>query len=654
VHRDIKPENVLFAGDLALVTDFGVARVSTTDAALTDSGVSIGTPGYMSPEQARDAKKADHRSDQYSLACLVYELLAGHPPFLGASAQEVLARHSLDPVPPLHSARPEVPPAVEQVIKRALSKTPAERFATVVEFANALVRAAQHASGPRFHLARHERTLAGITLAVAIAAGLLWFANRNGSGGGGGGKRLAILALSDVGKPRDEYFAAALIDEITTRLVRVPRLEIKARNNRLPPPSSERDVAVVGRELAVDYVLDGSVNWAPGGDSSGRVRVLARLTNVATGTLIWSDPFEGAPGDVFKLYGDIAERVATALQPRLAPSDVATLRAPWTRDTQAHRDYTIGRFQWKKRTPEGLRLAVQHFRRAVDRDPGFGRAWAGLADAYVLFDQYGATRAPDDAVGIGRDEAYERARDAGRRAIQIDSTLAESHASLGEVFMYRDRDWATAEHYFREAIRLDPGYATAHQWFAELLAVIGRPEEALDHGRRAAELDPTTPIVRHAFAISLLALRRYDDAAGEYGRLLELDPSFGYGQQGLLWAQLARRDLRGALAALEAAGDTSQMMKAWVRGVVEPSARRRAASLLLRDSARVAALPLAVQANLFAGVGLDDRALDVLSRIVADTGATIPGLKVLPLFDRLRTAPRFRALVAKMNFIPDR
>jgi TolB-like protein/Tfp pilus assembly protein PilF len=459
--------------------------------------------------------------------------------------------------------------------------------------------------------------------------------------------------LADVGNRRDEYFSTALVDEITTRLVQLPRLEIKARNSVLGPPSPGKDLTTIGKELGVDYILEGSVNWAQGRDDSNRVRVLARLTNVATGTLVWSTPFEGSTKDLFRLHVDIAQAAARALSLSLGADEAAALRAQWTRDTLAYLEYRVGRFQWRKRTPEGLRLAVDHFQRAVEHDSSFARAWAALADAYVLFGQYGAARGPGDTTGIPREEAYNRARLAARRAIAMDSTLAEAHAALGEVIMYQDRDWSAAERSFREAIRLDPSYATAQQWYAELLTVVGRPAEAVDHGLRAAELDPTTPIVVHSFAIALLALRRYDEAASAYRRILELDPGFGYGHQGLLWSQLGRRNVQDALTALEAAGDTSAWMKAWVRGVIDPSATPEAARMLLDNEATVSMLPLAIQANLYAGAGLDTQALDVLSRIVADRGATIPGLKVLPLFDRLRKHPRFRALVAAMNFPPD-
>ncbi len=654
VHRDIKPENVLLSGDQVLVADFGIARMAASNENLTATGFSLGTPNYMSPEQAMTSRQVDPRSDLYSLACVCYEMIAGHPPFLGTSWQEVMGRHAIDSVPSLRSARPSVPQSLERAIERALAKTPADRFASVKDFIAALpsnqeIELAMTGAGaaapmPTHHSPRTRRTwlagAAGLVVAL-LALGTWWASNRQATSVPGDERvLLAVLPLENVGRVEDEYFADGLSEEIATRLSRVRGLGVIARNSRIDRATAERPEEV-GKRLGVRYVIAGTCRWAAG---SGEVKITATLVEVATGITIWSgQDYRGMVQNVFTLQTDIAERIVTELKVRLGESERLALRESATENVEAYGLYSLGRFHWKKRTAEGLVLAVEAFNRALVADPRYARAHAGLADAYILYPQYGVTVVPAN-------EAFQRARAAATQALMLDSTLAEAHASLGEIATYADWNWREAESRFKRAIELDPGYATAHHWYAELLTILGRPAEALTEARAARTLDPTSAIVAHAEAHALRALGRFDQALVAYERVLERDPRFSYAWSGMLYCATLKGDLALAERLLVRFGDTSAVSRAWVRAVVDPTRRAEAIRIAADNRAAVMAMPSHTRAPFFASLGLDEQALEVLEADADRHGIGVLGIKSTQFYDHLRDHPRMQSLVARMGF----
>jgi eukaryotic-like serine/threonine-protein kinase len=649
VHRDIKPENVLLTGDSVLLADFGIARVTTgVNEKLTATGLSLGTPNYMSPEQAGGGQ-VDARADQYALACVLYEMLTGHPPFQGSSWQEVLGRHALDAVPPVRSARPTVPPAMDRAISRALSKVPADRFADMAEFAAALPTAEEaerYVPGtdqvPVVRPApRRGLAVAGSAALLALAAFGIW---RLTSVRGTAGDRifLAVLPLVNVGDSADAYFADGLSEEITARLSRVSGIAVMARNNSLRAQDSGQTAQAIGRSLGVRYVLAGSVRWETTPDGGRTVRVTPQLVDVDSNTVVCCEPSSAQMASVFKLQTEISEAVVGRLKVTLGSSDSVALRTSPTQNPEAFRHYATGRFLWKQRTPSGLTQSVAAFKRALASDSNYARAWSGLADAYVLFAQYGVP-------GLSPGEAFAEAKNAATRALALNPSLAEAHASLGEIATYADFDWPAAEQHLRQSIHLDPDYATAHHWYSELLAIMGRFEESLAEARRAEQLDPSSAVIAHATTLPLFGLRRYGDAVEQFKRVLELDPAFGYAHFGLTWTYAAQRDLARTLAQLQAMGDTTALMAAWARGVVDPAQRPAARQVAARYADYIGRLPRFLRAPFYAGLGDADNAIATLEAAAASRDFAVLGINILPIYDGVRADPRFQALRARLK-----
>ncbi len=649
IHRDIKPENVLLNQGHAVVTDFGIARATTSAENLTATGMSLGTPSYMSPEQATGERDIDGRSDQYALACVIYELLSGKPPFQGSSLLQVMARHATDPVPILTSAERNLPRQLQPALARALAKNPTDRFATVEEFIESLagnsgaVVSPPSSSTTSFASVRRWTWRGG--LAVAAVAALLMVRDRVARPNPATGPiPIAILPLESRGTD-SLYFADGLSDEISNRLTRVLGIAVMGRNADLRrEPGSRLDVQEIGNRLRVQYVLTGSVQWS---ESNGvrRVAVSPELIRVSDGKVMWGDRYTNALDDLFAVQAAVAQQVVAALEVELAAGEQRAIAEAPTASRDAYALYTLGRFYWKKRTAEGLRQAASYFNQAIALDSNFARAHAGLADSYVLFSQFGVT-------DLSREEGFRRARASALAALARDSTLSEAHTSLAEVIMYVDRDWTTAEAHFTRAIALDPTYPTAHQWYAELLAVVGRAEEALRVGTRAAELDPTTALVVHAKALALRALHRFAEAAPVYRRTLEIDPAFGYGQFGLLLSLIGAGDRPGALAQLDRMGMGTELHRAWVGAAIDSTTAPAARRVVAAQQAMVEGMGPATEAMIQTAVLNRDRAIALLARIVEDKGAVLPAL-MFPEFDRLRGDPRFAGLVRRMDFVPD-
>lgn len=550
VHRDIKPENILFETGHALVSDFGIARAITVAGGekLTQTGIALGTPAYMSPEQAAGSSVVDGRSDLYSLACVVYEMLAGEPPYTGATAQAVIAKRFSEPVPHLRTLR-DVPEAVEQVVTKALARAPADRFATAGQFARALsapLVTAELAPAGRWSV-RRALPLGLAGLALLLMGGLL---SRTLSGGRNtgtaGSKRLAVLPFENVGRPEGEYFADGITDAVRGKLAMLPGLAVIARASSGEYKKITKPAPQIAQELGVEYLLTATVRWETGPGGARRVRVSPELVEVARGSVPstkWGQPFDAALGDVFQVQTDIASRVAQALDVALSAGAQQQLAERPTRDLAAYEAFLRGQAAAKGGAawdPSSVRRALPYYEQAVALDSNFALAWAQLSRAHGYV-YASIIPTPADA---------EAARGAAERAVALAPNRPEGHLALSYYYAHVLGDVARALDQDAQAVRLAPSNDQALTDLAADEVKLGRWEAALSHLRRAERVDPRSARVPRGLGRALLRLRRYPEALQAYDHGLALAPADLTLREGKAMVFLAQGDLAKARAVL--------------------------------------------------------------------------------------------------------
>jgi serine/threonine-protein kinase len=611
VHRDVKPENVLFADGHAVLADFGVARVlsvSGTDG-VTDAGIAVGTPEYMSPEQASGEPNLGNASDVYSLACVVYEMLAGEPPVRGAGARATIAKQVTDVPRPVRTLRPDVPAHVERTLIRALAKDPGERFATVAEFVAAL-----------------EREPAATAGAIGSVIG----------------RSIAVLPFVNASPDREnEYLSDGITDELINALAKVEGLRVASRTSVFALKGKPQDVRAIGALLGAAWVLEGTLRRA--GD---RLRITAQLSSTEDGQLLWSERYDRMLADVFAIQEEIARTIVDTLRVTSFADFAAPSPKRYTESVTAYGLYLRGRFAWNTRTQEGITEAIRYFEQAIAEDPRYAPAYTGLADSYALQLDY---RSVPVAEGFALAKQY------ARKALELDETVAEAHASLAWSLFIYDWDWEGAGREFRRAVELDPRYATAHQWYAFWLTAHGRFDEALVEVHTALELDPASVSIRRSVGWVYYYARRYDQARYHMARAVAMNPTAAetYRLLGLLFAHQgqwseAERVLREGMTLPAAATYTT----AALGYVLARSGKRAEAEGLLAEleaqGQRDYVSPVAF-ATLYLGLDDHERALDWTERALEERRGWLAYLRVNPLLDPLRGEPRFQALLAKLR-----
>jgi serine/threonine-protein kinase len=613
VHRDVKPENILFADGHAVLADFGVARACDSGAAtpdgehLTEGGIAVGTPEYMSPEQASGETSLGSPSDVYSLACVVYEMLAGEPPIRGAGSRATMAMHVTETPQPVRGLRPDAPLAVERALARALEKDPADRFASTADFVAALLAAGT-----------------GIPLPPAAT------------------RSIAVLPFVNASSdPENEYLSDGITDELIDALAKIAGLRVSSRTSVFALKGKPLDVRAVGALLGASVVLAGTVRKA-----GEKLRITAQLTSTDDGRLLWSQRFDRQLVDVFTIQDEIAGTIVTTLRATMFADLSEHVPRRYTENIQAYGLYLKGRYAWNKRTQEGVADAIRYFEQAIAKDPHYAPAYAGIADSYALEVDY---RSVPVAQGFAHAKAY------ARKALELDEALAAAHASLAWSLFIYDWDWEAAEREFRRAIELNPRYATAHQWFAFLLASRGEHDAALLAGHTALELDAASVSIRRGVGWLYYYARRYDQARDHLGRAIEMNPTAVESYRILgptlaLQGDLdeAERVLRDTLA-LPGAGAYTIATLGWVLARAGKRAETEALLRELEVGARVDYVSPVAFAILNIGLGNVERAIDWAERAYADRRGWLVYLKVNPMLDPLRGLPRFEALVRKMK-----
>jgi len=644
VHRDIKPENILLSGGEAVVADFGIARAITAAARgqLTETGIAIGTPGYMSPEQGAASARVDERSDIYSLGCVLYEMLAGEPPFTGPSAESIVRQHLAAAPPRVSAMRAAVPPAIEEAIVRALAKTPADRFATAADFVEALAAPAQRV---RDTGRRTSRLAAGAGLAatlLAAAAGLFVLSRPHGTRALAGptGQSIAVLPFVNVsGAPQEEYLSDGISEELIDALSKLPQLQVVARPSSFAFKGKNEDVRQIAQALQVATVLGGSVRRA-----ANRLRVTAQLTDARNGYNLWSETYDREMGDVFAVEDEISHAIMRALQVHLASADSLRLLRRPTHDVEAYELYLKGRYFFNKGGFGPVQQALAYFQQALARDSNYALAYAGIADAYQRLTAWSYL--------LPR-QGMPKARAAVLKALALEPTLADAHASLGDQLCVYDWDAPAAERELRRAIELNPSVANAHYFYANCLLAHGRLDEALAEARRAHELDPLNPEVATGLPWALYVARRYDEAIAVQQKSLDLDPGSAHAHMLLALPLAGKGSYAEALAEARKmaalAGDAPAFtaLLGYVAG--RAGERAEARHILTALERRPPGNTAIAIAFVHLGLGDNEQALRWLQAAYEERSEWLPFVAPSPIFDPVRPDPRFRALMRKVG-----
>jgi serine/threonine protein kinase len=602
IHRDIKPSNILLDSRLrARIVDFGLARTATATLS-TATGLLCGTIGYLPPEVVL-GEEPDPRSDLFSLGVVLYELLTGRPPFSATSAPSylyaVVHERADDPA----HYRDDTPAGLEAVFERVLAKDRRLRQASAAALAEDLESLAMQPRRSR----RSPRQQPSV----------------------------AVLPFADMSPDQDqEYLCDGLAEELINTLTRIEGLRVIARTSAFAFKGSRTDIREIGQRLGADSILEGSVRKA-----GPRIRICARLVDARDGSDLWAETYDRELDDIFEIQDEVCMAIAGRLKGTLVAEEAATLvqRRPVSPD--AYRLYLRARFLFNQRKAESVRKSAEYYTQAIETDPGFALAHAGLAEAYEML---GSWRV------LPPESAYAAARRAATTAVELDDELPEAHATLAWIRMYCDWDWDGAERGFERALSLNPACAEAHHMLAHWNEAMGRLDTAVAEMTASLELEPVAPALHSCLVQVLFHARRYDEAIRESGVTLELAPSFAgmFGWMGVAHALSGRFDV-----GLETVREGLRQRPGDPRleallGTVSALAGRGEESLAslarldsLRDQRYVDPYFLVWP---HAALGEADAAFSWLARARADRSQWFWVLKVDPLLDGLRSDPRYQ------------
>jgi TolB-like protein/Tfp pilus assembly protein PilF len=635
------------------VIDFGLAKAIADaggDMNLTHGGF-VGTPTFASPEQF-ERGPVDARADIYSLGATLWFALTGLVPRSGSTIEEIRAGHTRGDLPVQQLVARKVREPIIKLLRSMLATDPSKRPASARELMEAL-------ESCRRKLPQGIRSfykLAALILVAAMVAGVFFVLRVNPQRAAIATKNIAptasavmplpeksiaVLPFQNLSAdPDNAYFADGIQEEILTRLAGIADLKVISRSSTQRYQSKPPNLSQIGKELGVANILEGSVQKA--GD---QVRISVQLINAQTDAHLWADTYDRKLTDVFLVETDIAKTIADSLKAKLTRSERQAIAVRPTANLEAYELYLKGRFFWNKRTGADLRKAIDYFNDAVAKDPNYALAYAGLADCYDLLHEYSE---------ISPKESYPKAKAAAIKALELDDALGEAHTSLAYSLVNYDWDWRSAEREYQRALQLNPNYATAHQWYAECLSMLGRHTEAIAEIKKAHELDPLSLIINQGVGGKYLYARRYDEAMAQFRRTLELYPHFPPTHQRLGWCYAQKRMYDEAIAemqrAVELSGNGTQMIAALGYAYAAAGRRDTAQGIIaeLERRSKESYVDHYFVATIFAALGEKDEAFALLNKACAERSYWMPWLNIDPQLDNLRSDSRFDALVQRV------
>lgn len=724
VHRDLKPSNIIIDREgHARIMDFGIAR-SLESKGITGAGMIIGTPEYMSPEQA-EGQEVDQRSDIYSLGVMLFEMLTGRVPFEGRTPLGIALKHKTEIPPDPRTLNPQIPVELSRLILRSLMKDKQSRYQSAAEILAALDRieqgltAEQENRGEKpgflkslyqlikkrkvietlvgfigggwlflefvhwilidhYHFAEKSLDAAFILLLGTLACTLIWRLFGGEEKKGQGSRELAVRAsmvavIAVTGildwkvlrKPESppptpvehsvavlpfvdrspeknfEYLSDGISESLINALNRIKDLSVSARTSAFFFKGKELDIREIGRKLNVENALEGSLQVE--GDT---LRITVNLISIKDGFQLWSDRYDRKMIDMFAIQDEIIQEIIKALKVKLLGEEKLQLAKKPTEDLEAYDYYVKGRYLWEKRTEAHVLTSIDLFRKAIEEDPNYALAYAGLADAYSVLGDNGYL--PDN-------EAYPQAKEAVLKALELDDNLAEAHAAMGTILGDYDWDWAGAEKEYKLAIKINPGYAQAHHWYAFLLTYLGRHEEAIREVKLARDLDPVAPRIATSIGALLFYARQYDQASEELKKALKLFPEHRAIYYYLVDVLTAQGRFKKALSyCRKIKGITGNEPEELAAGIYAKWGKRKEAEERLKkleDKSKNTYVDLTTLAVIHGLLGEAEQAFQLLDRALAKRESSLCFLKVEPCFDSLRPDPRFMALLKKMNLV---
>jgi len=705
VHRDLKPDNIMITHDgYAKILDFGLAKLLEPAARRPDRakgpgssenvtaimpvqhslpGVVMGTVGYMSPEQAQ-AKPVDQRSDIFSFGCILYEVATGRKPFAGDSVIETLHKIVYEPAPSITDLNPSASPELQRVIRKCLAKEPEKRYQTIRDTANDLEELIGEmkgvsdiersvapstnatASGANItddkllgvttasvsepHLSSAEYLVSGIKqhrLAVVIAflvivlGGVGLSLYLKGGNTEGAIQSIAVLPFQNRSAEADtEYLSDGLSESLIYRLSQLPNLKVSPTSSVFRYKGKEIDPVKVGQELGVAAVLSGRI--VQRGDN---LTISAELLDVHNNRILWGEQYDRKMSDLLATQREIAREIVEKLRVRVSGKE-QELGKHYTEDNEAYQLYLKGRFYWNKRTIEASDKSIEYFNQAIDKDPGFALAYAGLANCYVVRNYPQPPR-----------EKMPKARAAAMRALELDETLAEAHTSLARVLALYDWDWPAAEKEFRRAIELNPRYEVAHEWYGGYFELMGRPDESIAERKKAQELDPLSLPINAELGLAFYFARDYDKAIEQFKKTLEMDPKFPlatdqlptvYGQKGMYDQAIAEYQ-KGTMLRGDAEWSSPMAGLGYVYALSGKKKEAQAVLDELKQRSRQEYVPADSIALVYTALGEKDQAFAWLEKAYEERAFKMAWLKVEPQWDSLRSDPRFTDLLRRLG-----